>query len=130
MTAETLLRPMYFQYFHSVSTILGVMSCVYIAAFYANNQTVVLKLSSLGNIGFFIFAFHLLITPEIKTLVCKLISPTANITWIICYLMAFSSLILISVLVYSSIKRTFPLIEKLLTGAYLPNHFKQENPVK
>lgn len=120
MIIETLILPHGEIYIHSLSILFGVFGCIYIALIISKKKNIVDKLKNLGNLGFFIFASHMLISSETKTFICRIIDPHSNFTWLMCYLIIFLILCLIPTIIYLLLQKTAPTILNLLVGAYKP----------
>lgn len=117
---ETWIHPNGYPYIHSLSILTGSIAFVYIAYQISKNDKVVKTLSSLGNLGFFIFAFHMLISSEIATIICRTLSPSTNLGWLGCYLLDFLTLIFVPAILYLATKKVFPGILSLLVGTFKP----------
>lgn len=127
MITETCIYPLYYQYIHSLSIIAGVMACIYVAVRLSQNGKLVKKMDSLGNLGFFIFAFHMLFGAQTNTLIVRVFSPDTNIMWLLCYISSFLILITLSSLAYYFLQKISPTLLSLLTGTYKPKKLIQKN---
>lgn len=120
MLAETLLWPVAQQYLHALSILLGVTGGVCVASWWADDRKVIERLGALGNLGFFIFAFHMLISAEVVSALCMIIRPVTNLGWLTCYFGAYIILISLSTLLYYGLKAIFPTFTSMLVGGYKP----------
>lgn len=119
---ETLNRSIFYQYAHPFLVILSVFSAFCIALKLSNKVELVSTMDKLSNLGFFIFAFHMLFSSQMNTFVIRLIVPSSNFTWILCYFVSFFSIVICSTLIYYTLKLISPFILKIMVGAYNPNN--------
>ncbi len=119
-TVETWIRPSGYPYIHSFSILTGSVAFIYIAIQVSKHERVVKKLSALGNLGFFIFAFHMLISSETATIICRILKPATNLGWLGCYMLMFLTLIFVSTVLYLGLKKLLPGFLSLLVGTFKP----------
>ncbi len=118
MILETLIRPIGYPYIHSLTIIFGVIACLYLAVRFSKNRSTVNRMSSLANLGFFVFASHMMISSETKTFICQLFNPSTDIGWLMCYVFVFIILFTLPTLLYLILKQISPTILNLLVGSY------------
>lgn len=124
MITETIVYPVGLQYLHAMSILTGVAGGLWMAYKVSDNQALVKRLGSLGNLGFFIFAFHMLISAEVVSALCMMVRPVSDISWLLCYFGAYAILIGVSAILYHAVGKVFPTLTAMLVGAYSP-HKKQ-----
>lgn len=84
---------------HAVTIVIVFLAMVNIGGRVTHNKSF-LYMAKLGQLGFFIFAMHMLIAAEVKTAVWKIIAPTNNIAWIACYVANFVILTIVPAITY------------------------------
>lgn len=91
-------------------TITGGMTFIYGASKLGNQN------GTLGESAFFVYAFHGFPVLMLSKIIVAILKPSTSVMWIICYIGCFITIVLLSLYVYTYMKRFFPKFTSFITG--------------
>lgn len=109
---------LWYQQIHAMTIILTFLMLIYCGGQYAISKysSYIIGHPILNQLGFFIFAVHYFITPEIKTAICRMIAPQTDISWILCYILSMYALVSISTICFFILHKASPVLINWMTG--------------
>ena len=95
---------------NGIVTLTGAVAFILLASKYKGID------ENLTDSGFFVYAFHGLPILLLSRLLVRFFRPSDTVTWLVCYVLCFAFIILLSVSSYLFLKKMFPKITSVITG--------------
>lgn len=113
---DTLTKNLFInRYIHCIVIILGIVTALYLSKYLIDNKRKKYLLW-LSNYSFFLFAIHEPLLTIFQKLLYVLIVPSSNLMILILYLLNPALVIVVSVIIYKSLKRFMPRFLFLISG--------------